>query len=190
MKIDAFYSDPHYGHSNIIKYSKRPYKDVHDMANDFIHRYNDVIDLDDLVLWCGDCFYKCSRGFAKDVMMRLKGRKVLIRGNHDLWTTSCYMSLGFDFVLNELVIPIAGIRTRVSHYPYYTPDLVYDTKFVDIMPHYQPNEVLLHGHTHSKTRISGGNSIHVGVDAWDYAPALMTDVEKLILSTRNKDDLI
>jgi calcineurin-like phosphoesterase family protein len=39
--------------------------------------------------------------------------------------------------------------------------------------------VLLHGHTHDRLKVRG-NQIHVGVDAWDWGPALYDDVAELI----------
>jgi calcineurin-like phosphoesterase family protein len=51
MKIKAFYSDPHYGHFNILKYCGRPFSSIQEMNREFIARYNSKIGPSDTVLW-------------------------------------------------------------------------------------------------------------------------------------------
>jgi calcineurin-like phosphoesterase family protein len=43
----------------------------------------------------------------------------------------------------------------------------------------RPNELLIHGHTHSTEKLNG-TQIHVGVDAWNYAPATLKEIEELV----------
>jgi calcineurin-like phosphoesterase family protein len=40
--------------------------------------------------------------------------------------------------------------------------------------------VIVHGHTHDKTRLTAKNTVHVGVDGWDYRPARFEEVEPLV----------
>ncbi len=180
MPFDAFYSDPHFGHANIIRYAERPFADVREMDAELIRRYNAVVAPDQCVLWVGDCFFH-GRARAGEIMSQLNGRKVLVRGNHDS-SVSAMLSLGFELVVEELVTQIQGVRVRASHYPH-TADVARDeareAKLRDRRPPKVPGEVLVHGHTHGRERVRPG-LVHVGVDAWDYRPARYKEVSRLV----------
>ncbi len=178
--IKAFYSDPHFGHKNIITYANRPFSDVNHMNEELITRYNAVIGPDDMVLWLGDCAF-CKMNVFKAYMQRLNGRKMLILGNHDRGY-GAMVDAGFDLVMEESFMKIAGKNCRLKHYPYIDAepkDCRKDDRFKDRRPPRVKGEVLLHGHTHSHKKVFE-NMVHVGCDAWDHAPAMMTDVEELI----------
>jgi calcineurin-like phosphoesterase family protein len=184
--ISWFYSDPHFSHKNIAKvdYADRPWKEgVEDMNEALVARYNAVVQPSDFVLWVGDCFF-CSFKKAKEYMGRLNGRKGLVIGNHDRSKRRMAM-MGFEFVVDELMISIGERAVRVNHYPYWNDDYVAtddnrgEGRFKELRPPRVQGEVLIHGHTHSKQQ-RDGNMIHVGVDAWGYAPVRMKDVRELV----------
>ena len=77
-----FISDCHFGHKNIIKYCNRPYSSIEEMDEDLINRWNKKVHKNDIIYIVGDLFYFSIEN-AKSVLDRLKGRKHLIRGNHD-----------------------------------------------------------------------------------------------------------
>ena len=160
----AFYSDPHFGHASIIGFADRPYTNVEAMDRDLIARYNDVICCTDTVLWLGDCFLGGDKWRHVDILRALNGHKVLLRGNHD-GTVKRMATVGFDFVTDRATIPIAGRTARVSHFPSKSP--------------LADGDVLIHGHTHRPER-RVRNRIHVGVDAWNLAPAMWDDVVALV----------
>jgi calcineurin-like phosphoesterase family protein len=96
------YSDPHFGHKNICKFTKdddgsplRPWDDVEDMNEEMIEWYNELVDDGDRVYILGDVCFS-----AKDMhrfVPRLKGRKCLVPGNHDPVKMRKYFDL-FDDV--------------------------------------------------------------------------------------------
>jgi calcineurin-like phosphoesterase family protein len=47
--ITHFYSDPHFGHTNIIKYCDRPFASVDEMNEELVARYNASVGPDDFV---------------------------------------------------------------------------------------------------------------------------------------------
>jgi calcineurin-like phosphoesterase family protein len=181
--IRWFYSDPHWGHANIIRYCDRPFRDVSEMNRELTRRYNERVQPEDTVLWCGDSFFSVDDPAA--ILKGLNGHKILVRGNHDK-SAAVMAEWGFDLVLTEAVLHIAGRTCRVSHFPYDDiehsregGDAARRDKYKELRPNRVKGEVLIHGHTHSKQRRLG-NCIHVGVDAWDYRPASLAEVEALV----------
>ena len=177
--IDAFYSDPHFGHGKISQLAGRGFHDVEDMNEGLIERYNDLVGPSDLCLWLGDCFFLPAHE-AETIMDRLNGYKLLIRGNHDrsaAWMTG----IGFELVAEELRMKIAGRRVRLSHYPYEGTKTHTRPKEIPGLPHPKKvkGEVLVHGHTHSPAKVSG-NMVHAGCDAWDLSPVPYEDLAQLI----------
>lgn len=75
-----FASDYHLGHANVIKYDKRPFKDVWEMDEEIIKRHNDVVFPGDDFYFLGDF---CFNNRAEEYIQRLNGNKFFIKGNHD-----------------------------------------------------------------------------------------------------------
>jgi calcineurin-like phosphoesterase family protein len=74
-------SDQHFSHSNIIKLCNRPFKDVEEMNQTMIQRWNEVVAENDIVYHLGDLFW--NEKSAIDILPLLKGEIHLILGNHD-----------------------------------------------------------------------------------------------------------
>lgn len=179
--ITHFYSDPHFGHKNIIKFCDRPFSDVKHMERVLISNYNKVVGMCGVTLWVGDCFF-LPFNKSKAILDKLNGRKLLVSGNHDR-SNARMAEMGFELVTDELVLHMEGKTCRVNHFPYApsNPDDEHpsDVRFLHLRPEKKTGEVLIHGHTHDKRKVNG-NMIHVGVDSWDYAPVPREEVEKLI----------
>jgi calcineurin-like phosphoesterase family protein len=180
--FSAFYSDPHLGHTNIIKYCSRPFDNVDEMNDVLVDNYNKVISHNDVVLWVGDCFFKGNPEKYQHLLGKMNGRKLLIVGNHDQ-SDGIMSTMGFELVMKEAVLNINGITCRVSHYPYDGPRDMKD-KYALRRPQKNPGEILLHGHNHSTAKITSKQSINVGVDAWNFGPALYGEVAKLVSELR------
>lgn len=188
------YSDPHYGHANVIRYSQRPFDDAAHMDVFMLDAYRTSVREADTVIWLGDCFFMSFEN-AEALLRSLPGRKVLVRGNHDR-SASRMAAMGFELVADrELRMHIAGRPVRLCHFPYAGTASAEDDatsvgprgeetvapyeRYRAQRPQRVKGEVLIHGHTHSRVR-RNGNQIHVGVDAWGYRPVEMIDVERLI----------
>lgn len=181
MKIRAFYSDPHFNHTNIIKYCNRPFLNMQEMNDVLISNYNSLINSNDIVIWLGDCFFNKQLNNCEEIISKLNGQKILVLGNHD--KNDIQMSqFGFDIVTHELVLNVANTQCRCSHYPI-TPCPEYELpdRYASRRPKKLANEIILHGHDHNKNKITNIDSINVGVDAWDFKPAMFEDVEKLVI---------
>ncbi len=81
------YSDPHFYHNNIVKFTNfdgsevRPWDDAEQMTEDLITWYNEMVDDADRVYILGDVAFTATN--MRNSVGRLKGRKVLVKGNHD-----------------------------------------------------------------------------------------------------------
>jgi len=86
-----FTADEHYGHSNIIRFSNRPFKDIMEMDEALINNNNSVVKERDIVIHAGDfCWFKRysddrSNDCAVSYINRLNGNHVFLKGSHDYW---------------------------------------------------------------------------------------------------------
>lgn len=100
------YSDPHFYHQNICKFTNydgskvRPWDDTTTMTEDMIRWYNEVVADEDRVYILGDVAF--TPAHMTSVVPRLKGRKVLVPGNHEPPKMRKYFDL-FDDVRGYVV---------------------------------------------------------------------------------------
>jgi calcineurin-like phosphoesterase family protein len=179
--IDAFYSDPHFGHKKIhlSDYADRPFSSTQEMDEELIRRYNLVVGPKDTCLWLGDFSFH-PRERTAEIINSLNGEKIMILGNHDKHSRR-FSQIGVGLVIETgyLVMEIAGRPVRVSHYPYRYKNDRHDFEIIKKYPMKRKGEILIHGHTHSKKQVNG-NQINVCVDAWSYAPVTYNKIEELI----------
>lgn len=77
-----FTSDSHFSHANIINLCKRPFKDVNEMNEALIEKWNAKVKPNNEVYHLGDFAYR-SGPELEDIVNRLNGRIYLIKGNHE-----------------------------------------------------------------------------------------------------------
>jgi len=100
------YSDPHFYQGNICKFERspgvklRPWDDANEMTEDMIRWYNEMVDDQDRVYILGDVAF--SPAHMRKAVSRLKGRKVLVPGNHEPPKMRKYFDL-FDDVRGYVV---------------------------------------------------------------------------------------
>lgn len=180
-----FTSDLHFFHENVIQYTNRPFECIHDMHEGLIFNWNSQVSEDDDIWVLGD-FSFGNKAETASIVARLKGRKHLVKGNHDKHSDSAYQAMGFQTVVREAVIKIAGKRFRLSHYPPSPPESIThllepkDLRYIDRRPSLHGVEFVMHGHTHSTWCQKDGRAIHVGVDAWGMKPVRQGQIESLI----------
>jgi len=162
------------------------------MNRELIKKWNEKVKPEDTVYVLGDVFW-CGTRKAREIMKQLNGKKILIRGNHDLGSTRL-LNLGFQEVYKELTYCFEGATALLSHYPYkptkwehFIHKLKNFWKFWRIhkyMRFYQrrPDNKggwLIHGHVHRSWRVKG-KAINVGVDVWNYYPVSKEQIEEII----------
>jgi len=100
------YSDPHFYHHGICRFTNydgskvRPWDDADQMTEDMIEFYNELVADQDRVYILGDVAFKNSD--MQRTIPRMKGRKVLVPGNHEPTKMRQYFSL-FDDVRGYVV---------------------------------------------------------------------------------------
>jgi calcineurin-like phosphoesterase family protein len=95
--------DTHFMHDRIIEYCGRPFS-PEEQDGIMIGRWNEVIRPEDLVIHMGDFALHKNSEKAAWIINALKGRKVLVKGNHDRKTNHWYLTNGFNFVCDSFVL--------------------------------------------------------------------------------------
>lgn len=152
-----FTADPHFGHLNIIKSCNRPFKNENIMDRSIIHSYNSIITEDDDLIIVGDYCMKTARhrDYYLSITKKIKGRKILILGNHDDLRPRFYLDIGFHSVHTSLETKIKDIDVVLTHD--YTLAIL------------NPTTLHLCGHAHHLFHHLK-NIINVGVDVNDFLP--------------------
>lgn len=150
-------SDTHFFHTNIIKYTGRPFGSAYLMNETIISNWNKVVSKEDIVLHLGD-FGLGTEEELKELKDRLNGTIFLIRGNHD--HQSKIKDLGFIIIEDYLIIG----NKIFSHYPIAK----------DLIPYKLIN---IHGHIHEKESLNG---INVSVEKTNYAPINIKELDNFI----------
>lgn len=154
-----FIADTHFSEENIMLYENRPFQNVTEMDEELVKRWNRVVEECDEVYVLGDFG---AAGQEASMLKRLKGRKFLVKGNHDVEPNQYYRDSGFEEVYDCPVI-IKGFWI-LSHEPLYV-----NTN----MPYAN-----LFGHVHNSPIIKTYSRQHycVSVERIDYTPVSFEEI--------------
>lgn len=134
-------SDHHFGHTNSWEKFKRAdgsplrsFTSNDEMNETMIERHNAKVKEHDTVYFLGDVVINRKH---LHLVKRLNGRKILIRGNHDIFRDEDYREVGFE--------QIHGVRVFVdkfimSHIPLH-PDCVTGRFRVNVHGHLHANQI-------------------------------------------------
>jgi len=168
-----FTSDQHWGHGNIIRFSKRPYANVEEMNERLIENWNRVVGPQDLVYHLGDVFLTTTEE-ARQIRSRLNGRICLIQGNHE--KTALSLRGAFEWVKDyyELKAPDPDAangmqRIVLCHYAFRVWNKSHHGAWH------------LYGHSHgSLPDDPNALSFDVGVDCHNYTPINYRRVKEIM----------
>ncbi len=155
MSRTFFTADHHFGHKNIIKHCKRPFKTVQEMDEFMVAIWNEKVEPNDIVFHLGDFAF----GRSSYIFNQLNGRKYLIAGNHD---SSTIKGLGWIRVF-EYYEYIQFQKMILFHYA------------IDDWNHKRQGSIMLHGHSHGRCPIIE-NRFDVGVDCFSFAPVTLDEI--------------
>ena len=168
------FSDHHFFHHKIIEMSERPFpycnespctkNCVAEMNRFMIQQWNDNVEDDDIVYYLGD-FSFGDPSLWRPVLHKLRGQKILIRGNHDPTAKKC-LEYGWPAVHSQLVVTtVSGHRVLLRHKPWTEHSIPLGVEFV------------IHGHIHNRPSPAGHININVSVERTNYKPV---DINHLV----------
>lgn len=112
-----FTSDLHFGHRNVIRFDNRPFASAEEMDEALITNWNAKVGEEDTVYILGDVSWY-SPNKTLEILGRLHGKKILIRGNHDKRWLSPKVSPAFESIHDYLEIKLSDrIHITLCHYP-------------------------------------------------------------------------
>jgi len=171
-----FIADTHFCHSNIIHLTGRPFSSINHMNSTLIQNWNTyVTDFDEIYI-LGDFLFRGDGRDANGILARLKGKKYLIRGNHDKFLDDPnFDSSYFEWVKDYYVLNYEKQKFVLFHYPI----LEWQGFFRDT--------IHLYGHVHNsgkdpqqarRLKVLGARAINVGVDVNNFYPVSIKDILK------------
>lgn len=138
--MNYYISDLHLFHKNAIQFDKRPFGSIEEMHETIKKKWNNKVTNEDTVYILGDVSFRGKKEELIDYISSLKGRKILIKGNHDHMTDERYYQL-FEEVCDykEIQDSVNGKNYNLilSHYP------IFSWKRMG------KGFILLYGHTHN-----------------------------------------
>ena len=161
-------ADTHFGHANILKFTRddgtplRPFASLEEMHSALITRWNELVHDQDRIYMLGDMVMKRN---ALHFLGLLKGRKILVKGNHDIFKLEEYTPYVDD--IRAYVIgnrPDREGQYILSHIPIHPDSL-------------KENAVNIHGHLHYRT-LKDPRYLCVSVEHTNYAPVELTQFLK------------
>ena len=180
-----FTSDLHFGHENVLRFDDRPFETVEEMDEELINRWNDKVGKGDLVYVLGDLIWKTAINEAVQIIKRLNGQIILIKGNHDrfLHNAAAKKALAGIKDYDDICVTLDDGTVRrciLSHY------------FIPFYNGHRYNAVHLHGHSHftaeateefliAKTLNEKGYNLqiyNVGCMYWNYVPVTLDEILK------------
>ena len=178
-----FTADLHFGHENVIKLDGRPFANVEEMDEELIRRWNAKVGKGDLVYVLGDMIWQCHNDGAAELIKKLNGQIILIKGNHDRFLKNAASKNALATVkdYDDIRVSLAdGTKQRCILSHYYIP--MYNGHF--------SGAIHLHGHSHftdeadvevdmmEKLNEMGfpGEVYNVGCMYWNYEPVTLDEI--------------
>ena len=167
-------SDIHFGHKNIMNFcpESRAFGqgDPTKMDEEIIRRWNSVVQAGDTTFILGDVAF-CNAEKAVSHLQRLRGHKVLIKGNHDAKLVKDEKFCEQFIAMHDYYsMNVNEVKVVMFHYPIAEWDQMHR------------GSVHFHGHLHgSVSGMERYRCIDVGMDSHDCYPIkLTTAVDKAL----------
>ena len=157
----------HIGHSNILRYDKRPFENIQEHDSTILNNYNSVVNTNDDFYFLGD-FALCHPKHVEYIMAKMNGNKFFIKGNHDPGSTVRLYEKYGTYLGNLEEIEIEKQKIVLCHYS------------MRVWRGNHRGTIHLYGHSHgSLERYPNGRSMDVGVNLSNYYPINFKEVLNL-----------
>ena len=168
-----FTSDIHFGHRNAILRNARPFSTVEEMDETIIERWNKKVHANDTVYIVGDVVI--GKDLAKYVS-RLKGKKILVLGNHDIYVRKQWNAGLFEYITRMQELKIDGRRLTLCHFP------MIEWGGSRREPTDKSYGYLIYGHTHNRVMhlyrrvLEAPNALNAGMDVNGFVPVTFEEL--------------
>lgn len=166
-----FTADLHFCHKNIIMMCERPFASLDEMHTALIKNWNAVVGRNDEVYLLGDFIYRGKGKQANEILSQLRGKKYLIRGNHEKYLADPEFDASlYEWVKDYYVLNYKDSRFVLFHYP------------ILEWEHFHRKSVHLFGHIHAPSGAGKKfwhpkeRAFNVGVDNNDYFPVSAEEI--------------
>lgn len=175
-----FTADLHFCHDKVIQFANRPFCNEEQMNTALIENWNQTVSAKDEVYILGDVTMKGPE-YAMKVLSQLRGKKYLIKGNHDRFAEkSSFDKTIFEWIKDYYELSYQNHRFILFHYP------------IEEWNGYFREAIHLHGHQHNhedynlKNREKGLLRFDVGVDANHMSPVGIEEIISFFESSCNQ----
>lgn len=137
--MNYYISDLHLLHENVLRFDNRPFETIENMQETIVNNWNRKVTNGDTVYILGDVSMRGKKEDLISLVATLKGRKVLVKGNHDDVSDYRYQQLYYEIVdYKEIHDAVDGQNYDLvlCHYP------IFSWKKMG------RGIILLYGHTH------------------------------------------
>jgi calcineurin-like phosphoesterase family protein len=159
-------SDTHWGDIPILEHAQRPFQDVQEEVDFMVDLWNGTVERDDTVIHLGDVVARVDDQvkYAKSILSRLAGRKMLITGNYEAHLP--------DFMLQEMgfeeIFPYLEYR---EFFMIHRPQNAFDHNYKQLP--------VLHGHKHIETPIYTPEwGVNMSCEYWQFKPTPFETIER------------
>lgn len=156
-----FTSDTHFFHKNIIEYCDRPFLNVEMMNEGLIEKWNRRVLPEDTVYHIGDVSFG-KFGPTQEIIKRLNGHKILIKGNHDR-SPERMIEIGFQECYKTLYLQTEKGMAYLQHEP------AANGIWGDLA------EFQICGHVHNDWKVKE-KWYNAGVDVWEWEPKTLEEL--------------
>lgn len=170
-------SDLHFGHFNAIRFDDRPWSTTAEMDEGLVEKWNKKVAPEDTVYILGDISWYRDVSKTVELIGRLNGKKILIKGNHDRIKKSEVVAC-FEKIVDYLEVKDGEYNLVLCHYPI----LFYKNQ--------RYGWIHLYGHLHTgvdenlcqemisllKSKGLKTNMYNVGTMLWNFEPVTLEEI--------------
>lgn len=172
--MDYVISDLHFNHKNVIDFERYEFSSIEEHDNYIIYKWNStIVNNNDKVYVLGDVGFS-DKAKVKETISKLKGYKILVKGNHDTFSNNFYLRAGFDEVYDHPIY--YNKKVILSHEPV--------REALD-----NPYIFNIHGHLHNGLELMKENFYCANAKKLKYKPMKLSSfVETHIPKLKNRKE--
>lgn len=113
--MNYYISDLHLFHEASIRFDNRPFGSLDEMHESVVSRWNNKVNNGDIVYILGDMSMRGRKEELISLVATLKGKKILVKGNHDDVSDYRYKQLFMIYAITERYTTHTAVRTMTLY---------------------------------------------------------------------------